>query len=166
MFFFLIERSWAVQGADIAIYVGPGAWSDGVIAFENFLDWKGLTHERVLPEDVNTVNLQDFYQGIYFPGGDAYYYKLSIDATGLQHIRDLVNNGGAYIGNCAGTYFASDSIFWEGAWYDYPLDLFDGVAIGAIDEIAPWPNYVMTTVNMNPDNPINQYEPASEVMLY
>ena len=58
-------------------------------------------------------------------------------------------------------------MYWEeDGLIDYPLDLFDGVAKGAIDAIAPWDDYTMTTLNMQPDNPINQYEPATERMLY
>lgn len=155
--------------ADIAVYTddGTGTWEDGVTAFENFLDWKGISHERITAIDVNTVELKDFYQAIYFPGGYAYYYKLAINQDGIQHIRDLVAQGGGYIGICAGAYFASDSIYWEeDGLLDYPLDLFDGVAYGAIDDIAPWDDYTMTSMNMNPVHPINEFEPAAEDMLY
>ncbi len=160
---------YAANGAEIAVYTDEnlGAWEDGVKAFENFLDWKGVSHERVTAIDVNTLNLSDYYQAIYFPGGYAYYYKVEIDSAGLQHIRDLVAGGGGYIGICAGAYFACDSIDWEeDGLLDYPLDLYDGVARGAIDAIAPWDNYTMTTIDMHHNNPINQYEPAQEVMLY
>ncbi len=156
----------AVNGATFAIYVGPGAWIDGVIAFENFLDWKGISHERVTPSDVNTYVLKNYYRAIFMPGGDAYYYKLYIDANGVQHIRDLVFSGGGYIGTCAGAYYASDSIRWEGGTYDYPLDLFQGFSNGAIDAIAPWPDYTMTPVNLNPAHPVNQYSPATMTSLY
>ncbi|NOX38873.1 MAG: T9SS type A sorting domain-containing protein [Calditrichaeota bacterium] len=161
-----INNLGAINGATFAIYVGPGAWIDGVIAFENFLDWKGISHERVTPTDVNTIVLKNYYQAIFMPGGDAYYYKLYIDSSGVQHIRDLVFSGGGYIGTCAGAYYASDSIRWEGGTYDYPLDLFQGFSNGAIDVIAPWPNYTMTPINMNPNNPINQYAPAAMTSLY
>ncbi len=157
---------WAINGATFAIYVGPGAWVDGVIAFENFLDWKGITHERVTPSDVNTYVLKNYYQAIFMPGGDAYYYKLYIDSNGIQHIRDLVSSGGGYFGTCAGAYFASDSIRWEGGKYDYPLDLFQGFSNGAIDTIAPWPNYTMTLIHLNKSNPINQFSPAAMTSLY
>ena len=68
---------YAANGAEIAVYTDGnlGAWEDGVKAFENFLDWKGVSHERVTAIDVNTLNLSDYYQAIYFPGGYAYYYK-------------------------------------------------------------------------------------------
>lgn len=160
--------SFAVEGATIAVYTdnGNGAWEDGIIAFEQFLKWKGVTYERVSPLDVNTVNLKNYYDAIYFPGGDADYYNAAINQNGIQHIRELINEGGGYIGICAGAEFACDTFIWEGVEYDYPLDLFSGQAIGPIDIIAPWPNYTMTTITMNSKNPINQYEPASEIILY
>ena len=172
VFFILIvypQLSFALDGADIAVYTdnGTGAWEDGIVAFENLLDWKGISHERITAPDINSVDLRPLYQAIYFPGGYALYYKLAIDENGLQNIRDLVNSGGGYIGICAGAYFASDSVYWEeDGLLDYPLDLFDGTARGAIDAIAPWDNYAMTTLKMNPDNPINEFEPATEQMLY
>ncbi len=161
-----LSRVWAVTGAQIAIYNGPGAWAEGIQSFEKFCDWKGITHEQVTPLDVNSVVLKDYYQGIFMPGGDAYYYKLAIDSTGLQNIRDLVSGGGFYMGMCAGSYFAADSIEWEGGIYDYQLELFNGFARGAIDTIAPWPDYVMTDVTMNMNNPINVYSGGRETILY
>ena len=159
----------ALNGADIAVYTdnGTGAWEDGIVSFENFLDWKGISHERVTAIDINSNDLRPLYQAVYFPGGYAWYYKVAIDENGLQNIRDLVSAGGGYIGMCAGAYFASDSVFWEeDGLLDYPLDLFDGVARGAIDAIAPWDNYTMTTLKMNQNNPINSFEPPTEEMLY
>ena len=161
-----ISYTWAVSGAQIAVYNGPGAWAEGIQSFEKFCDWKGITHEQVTPIDVNTIVLKDYYQGIFMPGGDAYYYKLSIDSAGLQHIRDLVSGGGFYMGMCAGSYFACDSIEWEGGIYDYQLELFNGFARGAIDAIAPWPDYVMTEITMNMNNPINVYSSGHETILY
>ncbi len=161
--------SFALNGADIAVYTdnGTGAWEDGIVAFENFLDWKGISHERITAPDINSTDLRSLYQAIYFPGGYAWYYKIAIDENGLQNIRDLVSSGGGYIGICAGAYFASDSVYWEeDGLLDYPLDLFDGTARGAIDAIAPWDNYTMTSLKMNPNNPINEFEPATEQMLY
>ncbi len=162
------QHSIAIEGAEIAVYTdnGAGAWLDGIVAFEQFLDWKGISHERITPLEVNSNELKNYYQAIYFPGGDAFYYKQAVNQNGIEHIRELVNSGGAYIGICAGAYFACDSIEWEGEEYDYPLDLFNGKAAGSINAISPWPDYKMTAINMNPDNPINKYEPAAEVTLY
>ena len=161
--------SYAQTYTDIAIYTdgGTGTWPDGIVAFEQFLDWKGLTHQRVTAPEINTGDLSQDFKAIYFPGGYAWYYKVAFNENGLNNIRNLVSTGGGYIGICAGAYFACDSVDWEeDGLLDYPLDLFDGVGRGAIDAIAPWDNYTMTTVNLNSSNPINQFSGAREVTLY
>ncbi len=153
----------------MAIYTdgGIGAWTEGITALEQFLKWKGLSYEEVDATLINSTPLTTQYDIICFPGGYAYYYKLAINDSGIAHIRDFVAGGGAYLGICAGAYFACDSIIWEeDGLLDYPLDLFDGIAIGAIDSIAPWDQYTMTWINLNPNHPINQFEPAGESILY
>ncbi len=167
--FTLSAFSLKAQATTFAIYWdgGIGTWEDGVKAFEQFLDWKGISHTRVDALEINQNDLRPLYEAICFPGGFAAYYVAAIDTAGLRHIRNLVHDGGAYLGICAGAYFASDSVYWEeDGLLDYPLDLFDGMAKGAIDAIVPWDSYTMTRLNMNTNNPINQYEPASETMLY
>ncbi len=153
----------------IALYNdgGYGTWPDGLKAIEQFLIWKGIDFTEVNADTINNADWESRYDAVCFPGGYAYYYKLAINETGLEKIRNFVREGGAYWGICAGAYFASDSVQWEeDGLLDYPLDLFDGVAIGAIDSIAPWDQYTMTRVNLNPHHPINQFEPASEMILY
>ncbi len=159
---------WAQGHYDFAIYHdgNVGAWEDGIIAFEHFLDWKGLSHHRVTAQMINNIELKDYYTAIYFPGGDADYYNADINASGIQHIRNLILNNGAYIGMCAGAEFASDKLVWQGIVIDYPLDLFMGESIGPIDQLAVWPNYAMTDLTMNLQDEINQFEPNHESMLY
>ncbi len=146
---------------------GYGTWQDGLTALEQFLKWKGISFTEINADTVNNTDWLSRYKAICFPGGYAYYYKLAINDSGIQKIRRFVRKGGAYLGICAGAYFASDSVQWEeDGLLDYPLDLFDGVAIGAIDSIAPWDQYTMTQVNLNPNHPINQFEPSYEMILY
>jgi len=152
--------------ADVLIYSSYGAWADGVLAFEKFLKFKGLTWYECDGDYFENNNLIESFYAIHFPGGNSGYYIDNINSVGLQNIRDFVSAGGGYIGICAGGYFACDRIIWEGSTYDHPLDLFYGVGYGAIDEIAPWPNYAMTTININLSNPINKYEPSTEFILY
>jgi glutamine amidotransferase-like uncharacterized protein len=153
---------------DFAIYHdnGAGTWEDGIVAFEKFLDWKGLSHNRVTANDINTTEIKNNYKAIYFSGGDADYYNADINSTGILNIQEFINEGGAYIGMCAGAEFASDSLIWYDYRIDYPLDLFQGISIGPIDDIAVWPNNCMTTVTMNHNNDINQFEPGTEDILY
>ncbi|MEW5759551.1 MAG: BPL-N domain-containing protein [Candidatus Thermoplasmatota archaeon] len=154
------------NSAQVAIYKDEGTWEKGIIAIENFFDWKGITWKEINSNEVNNLNLSMFYDVIHFPGGYASYYLAKINSNGIKNILEFVNRGGGYLGICAGAYYASDWVYWEGSWYNYPLDLFGGFASGPINEIASWPNYTMTTVNMNLLNPINKYESPKEDMLY
>lgn len=152
--------------ADVLIFTGAGAWNDGVVAFENFLTFKGMTWYECEDTYIENNDLTGMFGAIHFPGGDSGQYIERINEIGLQHIRDFVAAGGGYIGICAGGYFACDRIIWEGNSYDNPLNLFDGVGYGAIDEIIPWSGYAMTTITMNLSNQINRYEPSSECIMY
>ncbi|MFZ1730444.1 MAG: BPL-N domain-containing protein [Bacteroidota bacterium] len=151
---------------DVAVYLDEGAWEAGVIAFEHFLDWKGLTHERVDASAVNATGFAARYRCLYMPGGYAFNYKQKITNRGEQNIRSLVDGGGAYIGICAGAYFAADHVEWEGGNFPYTLGLFKGSARGSLQEIIPWDGYAMTTIHTNPLHPITQKQPRTLTTLY
>jgi len=162
---FLLNPAFTQVQYDFAIYHDTETWFDGTVAFEQFLDWKGISHNRVSAQDINTVGLNQ-YSAICFPGGDADYYNADLNPVGIQNIKNLISNNGGYIGMCAGAEFACDELVWDGITYDYPLDLFQGQSIGPIDDLAVWPAYAITTVTMNLNEEINQYEPQNEDMLY
>jgi glutamine amidotransferase-like uncharacterized protein len=160
----MIPGVFALQ-ADFAIYSGSGTWDESIISFKNFLDWKGLTWQEVGKNDINKKKLIGNYRGLFMPGGWAGNYNQAINGAGDQHIRDFISGGGAYIGMSAGAFYACDITIWEGDVLDYPSDMFDGDCIGPIEEIAPWPEYTMTTMNME-SHPANVYEPAQRDILY
>lgn len=166
LFPLLISATVVPQQADFAIYVDTGTWQPSIVAFENFLTWKNLTWQEIDAGTVNQYNLSQYYRGIWIPGGWAYNYKKSITDTGDEHIRALVRDGGVYSGASAGAYYACDRITWEGRNYPYTLDLFYGDCIGPVNDIAPWPNYVMTTMNIDYSHEANVYEPAQRDVLY
>ena len=166
IFLFTAFLSLSSASADFAIYTGSGSWEHSITAFEKFLDWKNLTWEEISAWDLNHNPLSGNYQGLFMPGGWAYNYKKSITDSGDQNIRDFIAGGGAYIGMSAGAYYACDNVRWEGTDYPYYLNLFHGDCIGPIEEIAPWPNYVMTTMSINQSHESNVYEPATEDVLY
>jgi glutamine amidotransferase-like uncharacterized protein len=140
---------------EIWIYSDNGTWIDGIIAFEQFLEHIGESGKRVYADDLN--NLDDFSdaKAICFPGGYAYDYKIALSGRTINNLRNYVASGGAYIGICAGAFFASSSVVWEGIEYPYTLGLFEGKAIGSIHEIAPWDNYQMTSIAINASNPVS-----------
>jgi glutamine amidotransferase-like uncharacterized protein len=140
---------------DVAVYFDEGAWEDGVLAFESFLDWKGLSHERVNAKWINSNDLHPRFKVVYFPGGYAYDYKRKLTAAGERHIRELVDAGGGYVGICAGAFFAATRVDWEGGSYPYTLGLFKGRAFGALSEIASWPDYALTTISLNPRHEVS-----------
>src|SRR3989338_7901419 len=152
--------------ADFAIYTGSGTWEHSITAFEKFLEWKNLSYEEISAWNLNHESLIGKYNAIFMPGGWAYNYKKSIHNSGDQSIRDLISSGGAYIGMSAGAYYACDNVRWEGQDYPYYLNLFHGDCIGPIEEIAPWPNYLMTTMSINQNHEANIYEPSTEDILY
>ncbi len=154
------------QQYDFAIfYNGTKDWEDGVVAFEQFLDYKKLTHNRVNANDINQNHLYP-YKVLFFPGGNADFYNSVISKNGAINIINFVKNGGNYIGICAGADYACDKLIWEGVEYDYPLNFFKGIAIGPIDNLAIWPKYSMTTINMNKGCEINKYQPLTKQVLY
>jgi len=152
--------------ANVLVYTGRGSWDDGITAFENFCDWKGLSYYECDDRYIETNSLVGKFDVIYFPGGNAYQYNRWINSDGKENIRDFVSSGGGYLGICAGGYFACDYIIWEGDYEYYTLDLFDGYGVGALDPIIPWDDYTMTWTTMNSDNPLNYYEPSQQYQMY
>ena len=102
------------------------------------------------------------------PGGYAADYNDALGLEGLTDIREFVSNGGAFFGVCAGAYFACDNILWEGAPIEYNLDLFEGTGTGAIDSIAPWPNYDMCVIDVSKSSSIVDLssEPENHTVMY
>jgi biotin--protein ligase len=72
---------------------------------------------------------------IVFPGGRDIFFHVALDGEGTDKIRSFVENGGAYLGICAGAYFASEAIeFEKGGSLEVcgkrSLMLYPGLAIG------------------------------------
>jgi len=180
------KNASALTGADVALYddsIAPsgyrGAWQDGVTALKYMLTYLGYSYEVITYNDLNSSaqNFSTLYKTILFPGGYAQWYNYWINKFGKTRIRNFVYQGGNYVGICAGAYFASDKIVWEGVTYDdnvdynaygeltgYDLDLFAGTGTGPMNGIADWDTvgYEMTTLNFNNSGTIS----FSEDILY
>jgi glutamine amidotransferase-like uncharacterized protein len=191
-----VNVAFALNGADVALYNDSrpgttyyndyGVWPDGVTAIKNMLKTLGRTCEEISDSDLNysTQDFSNLYKVILFPGGYAYWYNYFITKAGKERIRNFVKNGGGYLGICAGAFFASDRIVWEGVPYDdnahynkygeltgYDLDLFPGTGTGPINEIANWnaERWNMTTFNFQKENTVLSYYktiPYSEDIIY
>lgn len=73
---------------------------------------------------------------IVIPGGRDVYYHEALDPEGTLKIRRFVEEGGSYLGICAGAYFAASAIeFEKGGSYEVceerSLRFFPGIAEGS-----------------------------------
>jgi biotin--protein ligase len=154
------------QPVRVAVYSGEGAYFRSIKAATQMFLWMGAEPRRITPREIIEGKLNTF-DILYMTGGWAVPYIRDLKNDGTDKIRKFVQQGGSYIGTCAGAFFAADYIFWEGKRYEYPLDLFPGYAKGPIMEIAPWPGFKLGRINLSQtSHPITQGEPDSLVSLY
>ena len=151
----------------IAIYSGSGCWAESITAGQRMFEWMGYRCEVVGAQRINTEGL-DGFNILYIPGGNMYQYALDISSTGKANVRSFVSNGGGYIGICGGAYFASRHIRWQGTDFIVEsLQLFEGMAVGSVDQIEPYPGFDMCEIAIvDHAHPITSPAPASEWILY
>jgi glutamine amidotransferase-like uncharacterized protein len=151
----------------VALYNDAGVWGSGLLCLRYMFKSMNASVTFVTASDIKNGILKDFDLLVIPGGSDADLYNSSLGVDGASEIRDFVSNGGAFIGICAGAYFACDYIVWEGTRYSYPMGLFPGHGDGPIDEIAPWPNSSMTNISIvNHTHPITKSLPDYMWILY
>jgi glutamine amidotransferase-like uncharacterized protein len=154
------------QPVRVALYSGEGAFFRSIEAATHLFKWMGAEPKRITAREIIAGNLAQF-DILYMTGGWAVPYIRDLSGPGCIKIRAFLQTGGAYIGTCAGAFFAADQIYWEGKRYDYPLRIFPGHAIGPIVEIAPWPQYKLCRIDLAaPGHPITRGEPTALTSLY
>ena len=94
----------------IALFDGAGAGnaSQGR-RFEAQLP--GCRVERLGSEDIRAGCLQAF-DAVIFPGGSGSGQAEALGVPGRDKVREFVDEGGGYIGVCAGSYLALDNYTW------------------------------------------------------
>ena len=94
----------------VALFDGPGAGSASQgLRFEARLP--GCRVERLGPEDIRAGCL-DAFDAVIFPGGSGSGQAEAIGVPGREKVRAFVDEGGGYIGVCAGSYLALDNYTW------------------------------------------------------
>ena len=98
----------------IGIYDGKGSNnSPGPEAMWSILSkTDNVAFTFVGPQEINGESLRQF-DLVMFPGGSGGGQGAALGSAGREAIRTFVSGGGAYIGNCAGAYLASDSYPWS-----------------------------------------------------
>ncbi|MDP6932880.1 MAG: BPL-N domain-containing protein [Myxococcota bacterium] len=152
--------------ADVGIYAGHGGYGTGVTAASLAFSSAGMSIRTITAEDINTGRLKKKARTLYMPGGWAEHYVMDIDERGADAIMAFVDQGGGYLGVCAGSFYAAAEIDWGGTTYPYDLDLFPGTPAGPLVEIAPWPSYATTGVTLDSDHWIARDSARSTTTLY
>ncbi len=143
-----VDSDPALENLRMAIYGGIGAWDLNVTALQNFFSAHELSYELIDENDVTSLKLSDHYDLIWFPGGFAGEYRYLI--TNLDPLIDFVDQGGYYVGSCAGAYFAADILSWlgeDGKDSDYPLNFFPGRAAGPLINELNWGDEAVLILN-------------------
>lgn len=125
-----------------------GAWPGLLPAVGRSIEAAGHVPLAIRFQDIHDGRLTiDAFKVLTVPGGYAYGYKTGL-AGAEARIRRFVRSGGGYYGICAGSFYASPSVVWQQVAYPYPLALYPAETVGPIDDIAPWPNYALASVDL------------------
>ncbi len=120
----------------IGIYSGEGSWPESVEALQNFMDHYDFQWLEFSSDDLSGDQIFAEADMLIFPGGFAAEYRYAIKDH--HKIRSFIENGGLFVGICAGAYYAASVFKWQNEAYDYPLNLFPGAAIGPLTGLHNW----------------------------
>ncbi len=151
----------------------PVPYSDRKIAIiynENSSMWEGsaiavkAALEPIMSREIEIITTDDLnenineYLVIVIAGCEnPNLVALQLGEIGMNRIRNLVADGGAFIGIGGGAYLAGDSLTYEGFGNQVSLiELFSGVSVGPNTAIGTYEQYGLTIVNIdnadyNPD---------------
>lgn len=125
------------EGIKVAVYSGDGAATLEVTALVCMFSWMGYDVSAVGPNFILGSGISK-YNIIVFPGGDPAQFAADMGESGIQKIREFVQDGGGYIGVCGGAMFACEAATWNGAPMELDfLEIFKGDANGPADAGTP-----------------------------
>ena len=119
------------------VYNGPGASVRSVHSVVRSLERCGeLTVRTVSATEVTSDESWRSADLLVFPGGADLPYVSALGPVGMQRIRSYVEQGGVYLGFCAGAYFASGAVSFEAGTKlevvaERHLKFYRGTAAGA-----------------------------------
>ncbi|KIJ30524.1 hypothetical protein M422DRAFT_146903, partial [Sphaerobolus stellatus SS14] len=124
---------------NVLVYTGPGVSQTSLSHTLSSLRALLLPHFAVQTITAPALVSQPWYGTcalLVIPGGRDMPYLSSL-ANANASIRSYVERGGAFLGICAGAYYASRRIEWETGTKmevsgDRPLGFFDGVCKGSV----------------------------------
>ena len=94
------------------------------------------------------------FRMIYMNGGLATKHGNSLTPRGRENIRKFIENGGSYVGSCAGMFIASNGVYNKGTEYT-PNPSYLSIWPGTTAET--WLDNSYTTVKFPKDSPLLKY---------
>lgn len=105
----LIASVEAAEGK-VAIFRGKGASAKGITAVSTLMkEMKGIEFEIVTGEQVRDGKLSDF-DAVIFVGGGAKRQAGALEEAGRSKVIEFIEQGGGYVGICAGAYLAGSGM--------------------------------------------------------
>lgn len=131
----------ATMTRNIVIYQDEGVGEFGLTCLRRFFAEDAITLASA--EDVIAGTVFEKAHLFVMPGGADRPYCRKLNGAGNKNIRTFVENGGTYLGLCAGAYYACSSIEFHKGRPDEicerrELALIDAVAIGTLPDLAPY----------------------------
>lgn len=125
-----------------------GAWPALLPGVYRAVEYSGHIPLAIRFDEIKSGKLTlSNFKAVIFPGGYSYGYKVGLSGYELN-IKNFATAGGGVMGICAGSFYLSKTIVWEGKTYTY-TDLFMGTDTGPLNDIASWPSYGLTTTYIN-----------------
>lgn len=125
----------------VAIYADTGVGIFGLDCLRRF-----FADDRQILVSADAVRAGGFLETcdlFVMPGGADIPYCEKLNGKGTANIRDYVENGGTYLGICAGAYFGCSAIEYHKGRPDEicgtrELAFVRGAAVGSLPELAPY----------------------------
>ena len=106
------DSSASPEQLRIAVYDAPGTAGPGIPKLHDHFDNQTSVHlVRVSPADI-AAGILDQFQLVVFSGGSGSAQSRSLGDAGREQVRKFIQQGGGYIGICAGSYLACDGFSW------------------------------------------------------
>lgn len=133
----------------IVIYQDEGVGAFGFSCLKRFF----ASHNVRIADAAAVIDNSAFQNADMFvmPGGADLPYCRKLNGAGNRNIRDFVEQGGTYVGICAGAYYACRDIEFHKGRDDEicgprDLALMNATAIGSLPELAPYYDDRLRTV--------------------
>jgi glutamine amidotransferase-like uncharacterized protein len=104
------ERLDSQGHADVGLYVDKGAWMTGKEHLKMFLNEHGYTYRSLMTSDITSGILRTSgIKLLIMPGGESWTFLSQLGATGAAEILRFTDQGGSYMGFCAGAFYATSN---------------------------------------------------------